>query len=77
MDKREAKAILAAHLNEYRRRSHIELQALIEKHYRYTDSAVARKVLDNWEQSLRQFIKVMPTDYKRVLEERRTAVAAG
>jgi len=55
----------------------IELQALIEKHYRYTNSAVARKVLDNWEQSLRQFIKVMPTDYKRVLEERRTAVAAG
>ncbi len=30
MDKREAKAILAGQLNEYRRRSHVELQALIE-----------------------------------------------
>jgi len=54
-----------------------ELKALIEKHYNYTDSPVARRVLENWEQSLGQFIKVMPTDYKRVLESRRTAVSAG
>jgi glutamate synthase (NADPH/NADH) large chain len=55
----------------------IELHELIEKHHRYTDSTVARAVLDNWERSLRQFVKVMPTDYKRVLEERRTAISAG
>jgi len=27
-------------------------------------------LLENWDASLPQFVKVMPTDYKRVLEER-------
>jgi glutamate synthase (NADPH/NADH) large chain len=46
-----------------------ELKTLIEKHHRYTGSTLARDVLDNWEQSLSRFVKVMPTDYKRVLEQ--------
>jgi glutamate synthase domain-containing protein 3 len=54
-----------------------ELKGLIEKHRHYTDSPVARSILENWEQSLGQFVKVMPTDYKRVLEARRQAVSAG
>ncbi len=48
----------------------IELKTLIENHLEYTGSPVAKSVLDNWETSLSQFHKVMPTDYKRVLEER-------
>jgi glutamate synthase (NADPH/NADH) large chain len=47
----------------------LELEALIKNHHRYTDSPVAEAVLDNWEDSLSQFHKVMPTDYKRVLAE--------
>ena len=47
-----------------------ELRELVEKHARYTDSAPAAKVLEDWDASLAQFVKVMPTDYKRVLEER-------
>jgi glutamate synthase (NADPH/NADH) large chain len=47
-----------------------ELRTLIENHARYTGSVVAQRVLDNWEASLAQFVKVMPTDYKRVLQER-------
>jgi glutamate synthase (NADPH/NADH) large chain len=54
-----------------------ELRGLIESHYRYTDSPVAEAILERWETSVRQFVKVMPTDYKRVLEQRRDAVAAG
>ncbi len=46
-----------------------ELRTLIENHYRYTRSAVAKTVLDNWSETIKQFVKVMPTDYKRVLEE--------
>ncbi len=46
-----------------------ELRQLIEKHLAYTGSSVARKVLDNWEASLAQFVKVMPIDYKRVLQQ--------
>ncbi|MCC7145723.1 MAG: glutamate synthase large subunit [Phycisphaeraceae bacterium] len=47
-----------------------ELRQLVEQHLRYTGSTVAQKLLDDWDQSLKQFVKVMPTDYKRVLEER-------
>jgi glutamate synthase (NADPH/NADH) large chain len=54
-----------------------ELKSLIESHYRYTESTVARAILDRWPESVGKFVKVMPTDYKRVLEQRRSAVAAG
>ncbi len=54
----------------------IELKTLIEYHARYTGSTVARQVLDNWERSLAEFVKVMPTEYKRVLAERKAATAA-
>jgi len=46
-----------------------ELHNLIERHYRYTDSTVAKRILDNWNAILPQFIKVYPIDYRRVLEE--------
>jgi glutamate synthase (NADPH/NADH) large chain len=54
----------------------LELKTLISNHYKYTDSPVAKKVLDDWENMLSQFVKVMPTDYKRVLAERAAATAA-
>ncbi|MCF7848696.1 MAG: glutamate synthase subunit alpha, partial [Kiritimatiellales bacterium] len=43
------------------------LRDMIEKHYEYTESAVARRVLDNWKESLKKFVKVIPVDYKRAL----------
>jgi glutamate synthase (NADPH/NADH) large chain len=46
-----------------------ELKRMIEKHLIYTDSPVARRVLDHWEAMLPRFIKVMPVDYKRALEQ--------
>ena len=46
-----------------------ELKELIENHYKYTESTVAKRVLDNWNAVLPQFIKVYPTDYRRVIEE--------
>ena len=48
-----------------------ELQSLIEEHAERTGSTVAAEVLDNWSTALGQFVKVMPTDYKRVLVERK------
>ncbi len=41
---------------------------LISRHFEYTGSAVARRVLDNWSDFVANCVKVMPTDYKRVLE---------
>jgi glutamate synthase (NADPH/NADH) large chain len=46
-----------------------ELSELIQKHHRYTGSQRAREVLDNWETYLPKFMKVIPYEYKRVLEE--------
>ena len=46
-----------------------ELRDMIENHHRYTDSAVARRVLIDWEAMLGKFVKVMPVDYKRALEQ--------
>jgi len=48
----------------------LELKILISNHLEYTESAVAAQILENWDQSIGQFLKVMPTDYKRVLVER-------
>ena len=50
-----------------------ELRELIEKHRDYTGSTVAADVLARWDEVLPQFVKVMPTDYKRVLEEQKAA----
>lgn len=54
----------------------LELKTLLNNHHKYTDSPVAKEVLDDWENMLSQFRKVMPTDYKRVLAERAAATAA-
>ncbi|MNN89052.1 Ferredoxin-dependent glutamate synthase 1 [compost metagenome] len=35
----------------------------------YTESAVGRKVLDNWNESLASFVRVIPKDYKRMLQQ--------
>ena len=48
-----------------------ELRELIEQHLQFTGSAVAARILDAWPDVLSEFVKVMPTDYKRVLAERR------
>jgi len=45
-----------------------ELQGMIENHHRYTGSGVAERILARWEAALGEFVKVMPIDYKRVLE---------
>ena len=46
-----------------------EVKTLIENHFNYTGSDSAKAALDNWSETVKQFVKVMPTDYKRVLLE--------
>jgi glutamate synthase (NADPH/NADH) large chain/glutamate synthase (ferredoxin) len=45
------------------------LRKLIEEHLHYTKSVSARRVLETWDNLLPRFVKVMPHDYKRILEE--------
>jgi glutamate synthase (NADPH/NADH) large chain len=44
------------------------LKKLIQQHFKYTGSIRARRILDNWEAHMPLFVKVMPIDYKQVLE---------
>ncbi|MFL5748050.1 MAG: glutamate synthase large subunit [Niastella sp.] len=46
------------------------LNDMITRHYAYTGSAVARFVLDDFENQLKNFIKVFPKDYKKALQEK-------
>jgi glutamate synthase (NADPH/NADH) large chain/glutamate synthase (ferredoxin) len=50
-----------------------EAHALVEEHLRRTGSPVAKRVLDHWQELLPRFVKVFPTDYKRVLAEQAAA----
>ncbi|MEJ2860186.1 glutamate synthase large subunit [Actinomycetospora flava] len=45
-----------------------ELRSFVERHYAATDSSVAHDLLTDWEAALPRFTKVMPTDFKRVLQ---------
>jgi glutamate synthase (NADPH) large chain len=46
------------------------LRDMIGKHYANTNSEVAKFILDNWETEIANFVKVYPTDYKRILMQR-------
>ena len=45
------------------------LRTLIQRHVHYTNSAVGKRILENWADYLGQFVKVIPVDYRRALEE--------
>jgi glutamate synthase (NADPH/NADH) large chain len=53
------------------------LADIVARHGAETGSAVARRLLDSWGQALSAFVKVMPRDYRRVLEATRRAVEEG
>ncbi len=54
-----------------------QLHEMITSHFVYTGSRKAKQVLDAWDTTLPKFVKVMPIDYKRVLEERKRKARAG
>jgi glutamate synthase (ferredoxin) len=55
-------------LEELDQREDIEMvRALLERHVLYTGSAVAARLLAQWDAARAQFVKVIPRDYKRVL----------
>ncbi len=53
------------------------LKTLLNKHLRYTQSTVAQKILDDWAGYQSTFIKVIPRDYRRVLETIKKAKQEG
>src|SRR5579875_1784824 len=53
------------------------LREVVERHYQETGSAVAARLLADWDEALPRFGKVMPKDYKRVLSAARLAEREG
>jgi glutamate synthase (NADPH/NADH) large chain len=51
-----------------------EMKDMISRHYAYTGSTVAKFVLEDFENQLRNFVKVFPKDYKKVLQEKKARV---
>ena len=49
-----------------------DLKGLIEKHVMYTDSNRGKELLADWETSLSNFVRVMPTEYKAALKRLET-----
>ena len=45
-----------------------EVRGMIQKHAEYTGSTLALEILEDWENMRPQFVKVMPQDYKRILD---------
>jgi glutamate synthase (NADPH) large chain len=45
------------------------LRILVERHLKYTGSARAKALLDDWDASLEKFVKIVPTEYRRALIE--------
>ncbi len=66
VETKEVQAKVPQHLNQP---DEVILKTLIEKHLKYTNSERAKYILDNWDKARTQFIKVMPNEYKRALNE--------
>ena len=54
-----------------------ELKELIIKHHDYTNSSLAQKILDDFDHYAKQFTKVLPRDYKRMLDAMERVKALG
>src|SRR5690606_41031932 len=60
------------HLHSFPTRRSSDLKTLIEKHVLYTNSSRGKALLEDWESNLKNFVKVMPTEYKLALKRLET-----
>ncbi|OQB15615.1 MAG: Ferredoxin-dependent glutamate synthase 1 [Firmicutes bacterium ADurb.Bin193] len=54
-----------------------KVKKMIENHVKYTNSDVGKRVLKNWDKTVSNFVKVFPTDYKRMLSNIERAYEQG
>ena len=45
-----------------------EVKEMLHSHLHYTESAKASYVLENWDDFVKKFVKVIPKDYKRMMK---------
>ncbi len=51
------------------------VREMIQQHLKYTQSLRASKLLENWDHAQKKFVRVMPTEYRLVLEKMNTQAA--
>jgi glutamate synthase (NADPH/NADH) large chain len=74
-----ARSVDDAGMGDMLRHDAERLRILVERHKLHTGSARAAELLDNWDQALNRFVKVMPRDYRqalRLLEAEREEAAS-
>jgi glutamate synthase (ferredoxin) len=54
-----------------------QIRVLLERHLEYTGSTRAKALLDDWQTTVHRFIRVVPNDYRRVIEAQARMRAAG
>ncbi|MFH1288799.1 MAG: glutamate synthase large subunit [bacterium] len=54
-------------LEELEKEDSAIIEKLISNHYKYTQSPIAKKILDSFESEITKFVKVMPMEYRRIL----------
>jgi glutamate synthase (ferredoxin) len=47
------------------------VRAMIERHVHWTQSAHAKRILDRWSEHLPKFVRILPNDFRRVVEAQR------
>ncbi len=53
-----------------------EVRELIRRHHEWTGSTVAESILRSWDQAIRHFVRVVPTEYRRVMAQQKAARSA-
>jgi len=53
------------------------VRAMIERHVQWTQSAYAKRILERWTEHLPKFVRVLPHDFRRVVESQRRMRATG
>jgi glutamate synthase (ferredoxin) len=54
-----------------------EVKAMVERHVKYTGSELGSNVLVNWDEMAPKFVKVMPRDYKKMIQAIKKAQESG
>ena len=62
-------------LDDVMRYDAARIRLLIERHMHYTSSPRARTILENWDHYVGKFVKIMPIDFRRALQELKAAEA--
>jgi glutamate synthase (NADPH/NADH) large chain len=50
-----------------------KVKQMVENHYKYTNSELAKTIVNDWGHYIGKFIKIIPYEFKKILEERKIA----